>query len=346
MPLDLWPVVGEIGLLTTVLIPLGILLHVARQSDAQDPTPQGLRHDVAAEWQRGSLRQIRRQRIASGGTTMAAVMSIEAISRMGFDSWVAYLAPVLAALVLIVLFLSQPATAPPTCEESQRHIDLGSRHVWSFGRRWWFVAWILVVAALVITVVFAGFASGVDSEGNYSVIVIGVGGGTASSSFLGWFYGAPILIVVAGLAAGTVFSLWRGARPSLAATPGERLVDVWLRRTRTRAVLAIGGGAIILTLALALKFIGAGARLAGGVPASSVGDIRLGTPIAALSFPLSLGGLLLEGLGVAVMLLPLLARMPRIEASTATIDLPGVNRQPASSRAGAGTGQRHQQPRA
>lgn len=325
MPLDPWSVVGEIGLLTTVLIPLGVLLHLARQSDARDPTPQRLRHDVVAEWQRGALRQIRRERIASGGTTVAAVTSIEVISRMGFDSWAAYLAPVLAALVVIVLFLSLPATAPPTREVIQRQIDLGSRHMWSFGRRWWFAAWLLAAATLIITVVFAGSVSGVDSEGNYRTIVIDVGSGTASSSFLGWFYGVPILIAVAALTAGTVFSLSIGARSTLASTAEERLVDVWLRRIRTRAVLAIGGGAIIVTLALAWNFIGAGAQLSGGIPATSVGDIEFGTPIAALSFPLRLGGLLLEGLGVAVMLLPLLARMPRIEASTATNNPRGVN---------------------
>ena len=198
-----------------------------------------------------------------------------------------------------------------------RTVDLSARSLWSFGQRWWFILWGVLVALLVTTVLLAGLASSTDLEGRFAALVVQIGTASGSSTFLGWYFGVPILVGVAALVLATGLALWANARPSLAVAAVDRASDVWMRRYRTRTILTLGGGALALVLGSSLILIGAGGtisvQVAGG---NQLGTITAGTAIATLTMPFRLLGMLFKGVGLALVLLPLFTRRPRPAAAS------------------------------
>lgn len=303
--------IGYINLATTILVPLGVLLHYMRKADRHPPVARGLSADAAAFWQLSARRVVARGRWASGCTLALALPFIYMQNAFYIDEskWITYLGPLVVVTAIIIVFLCRPAAHRVGSGDLARQIDLNQRTVWSFGRRWWFVGTLSAAAMLVLSLVAAGLASSPDENGDFTQLSVDVGSASAATELIGWYYGVPIMVAATALALAALGALWLNARTPLAVTAGERAIDVWLRNRSTRAVVALSGGALILTLAYVWSQIGGAASL--GFEDGATG-IKVGTPIAALSVPLIVSGQLLKGLGYALIALPFLTRSPRL----------------------------------
>lgn len=311
----LWTVGPYLALFTSVLVPLGILVHYWRRADSL-PLPADAEIGHGYPRPRAVQRYVQIGRVASVVAFAAAGLSTLRVwvPNRTSDSWDSFLMPLAVVSVGIVVLFVTPTGARRKLFGLVKAIDLTPRSVWSFGRASWFGSWTLGAALLTATVCLAGLASSTDSEGRFAVLSVAVGNAASSSTFLGWYYGVPILIGLAVLTAVTFIAIWVIARPTLAWTVDGRAVDVWLRRLRTRTVLSLSGGAVVLTLAWSLLCIGSGAAMRLEIPGGNLGSIAVGTPVAALVVPFNIAGLVLQGLGLALLVLPLFTKTPRTTA--------------------------------
>ncbi|GAB3123570.1 hypothetical protein [Glaciibacter psychrotolerans] len=294
---------------TSVIVPLGFLWHYWRRANAFVPRA------ASSPWARIVRRHVWFTRTASAvafGAVAAMLLDLGAFGR-DYDGWSSFLIPLTLAIVCIGALACLSAAEPRGLAGAAGHLDLTTRSLWSFGRRFAFASWILVAVLLLVTLLLAGLASSTDDDGRYSRLTITLGTmAAASTTFPGWYFGVPVFIGVALLTAVTGLALWAGARPSLAVDPAERTLDVWLRRLHTRTVLTLGGGALTLTLAWMLISIGGAGTMAYSAPAGNLGTITVGSPLAAVAVPLTVLGLILQGIGVALLLLPLLTKQPQL----------------------------------
>lgn len=210
--------------------------------------------------------------------------------------------PLAAATLAVGVFAGLGSRAKAA--EGAREVDLSPRSVWTFGSSWWFAGVFTLAGMLVATVILAGLASSTDDQGRHTLIVLDVGAIQAGTVFFGWAFGIPMLIALAALLVLVFIALWLVARPAVPADPISRDLEVAARRNRVRTVLAIASGAMAFTLGAALVFLGRSSALAASVSAEG-GRIELVTSFAALGTPFMITGLLLQGLGVALVILPL-----------------------------------------
>jgi hypothetical protein len=312
----LWNVISSLSLITSILVPFGIFVHYWRHPDSFVHFPVGLEQNGPGQALLTVRRQIRRGRIASAVAFVVTILSLVGVGlpNQASDNWDSFLLPMMIATACIAVFLATPLTVRRIVGEPGHRIDMTPRSVWSFGRGWWFASWIVVAVFLVTTVVLAGLASSRDDRGRFAALSVEAGNVSGSTGFLGWYFGIPILIGVAALTTVTFIAIWVASRPPLAVS-AERKVDVLDRRLRTRTILSLGGGALTLTLGWSLLSIGGGASMSLQLPAGELGTISIGTPLAALVVPLNILGLLLQGVGFALLLLPLFTRYPCIAAN-------------------------------
>ncbi|AWB86072.1 hypothetical protein [Mycetocola zhujimingii] len=222
--------------------------------------------------------------------------------------------PLAAASLAVILYATIGVRPRPVVPS--REIDLAPRTMWSFGSRWWFAGWVTFVGLLSATVVLAGLASSTDGEGGHTMIVLDVGSSQAGTTFFGWAFGVPVLLFLAVLSVVDCFALSRIARPAVPADPVERSLEVAIRRNQVRTVLALSVGAIAFTFGAALIFISRAATLSASVLGSDGVRVELGTSFAALQIPLTVSGLLLQGLGVALVALPVFQRSAKTAGNT------------------------------
>ena len=304
-----------LALLASVLVPLGILLSAARWSHRSVLRRQVFTPVDAESCSAVVARQLRRGRIA-GGIVAGSVLLQIGLTWLPVNATEWYLWSFLVPLVVAVLALAalhlRPLETPVTPAGVARPLDLNPRTLWSFGRRWWFAGWLAATTLLVVTMLLAGVISGPDENGHHTLLTISVGSASASSQFLGWFYGVPLLFCVAALTAVTSLALRTVARPPLVATADARTLDLLLRRMSTRMILSVSTGAVLVTLGLVWKLIALAARMRGGVLTETAGSVEVGTSFAALATPLWAGGYLAEGLGIALLLFAVLARAPLV----------------------------------
>lgn len=303
-----WFLILHGALLTAILVPLGVLLHYWRRADARELV-------IAPAAERGidglpdARRQVRLGRSAAAVASGAIVLSIVGVGLPNptSDGADAYLVPLAIVSVCLAALFLVPALRPANSGaggDVRTAAPPGARPPWrSLVRSWWFRVWGISGLVLAVTVVLAGLASSPDEEGRYAVIAIELDTMTGRSSFPGWYYGIPVLVGAAVLAAVILVTLSVGSRSTVAAPAGTAHQGA----SRNRCILALSCGAELLTLGWLWTWIGAAAAM-------TVGDLAeeaVGTPFAALSTPLRMAGLLLEGLGFAMILLPLMSKRPR-----------------------------------
>ncbi|MCD2441825.1 hypothetical protein LQ757_05980 [Agromyces sp. SYSU K20354] len=293
--MGLWMWMEEIVVGIIALVALGVLLFAVRASKSTD----------AAQSLAGRVASI----FAAGG--VATFWWSRWWAPFQEDPEARYAIPIAAATVAVAVYalVGSRRTDP----QPLGAVDLSPRSVWSYGSRSWFAGWWTLTGLMAGTVLLAGLASSTDEHGRHTMIFIQMGSANAGTTFFGWWFGIPVLVALAVLILVVQLALWRIARPAAPANPVQRERDRGDRRNRTRTVLSIAAGAVAFTLGVSWNFLGRSSQLAGGLSAPDGVPIEVGTSFAALAVPLTVLGILLEGLGVALLLLALF--QPRRRAS-------------------------------
>jgi len=191
------------------------------------------------------------------------------------------------------------------------------RTPFSFGRRWWFGGATSIIGAIVTITVLAGLASEPDYEGLWrSFTVDGAGELSFGTTIYGWYYSLPALALLAALIVVTVTALWLIARQPISTAPDN---DVWMRQLRTRNVLAVASGALLLHLGMILNSLASTASLRGGGTVGNAGWASWGTPFAAMQPALTFVGLTTMALGFALWFGVLLAAIPTRRSVPTTV---------------------------
>lgn len=189
-----------------------------------------------------------------------------------------------------------------------RRLDPRPRDWWTLppGRALSVTATLTMLTAL--TVVIAGLVAGYDEHGRSLFLEQATPGGSAATTFPGWYYGVPVLLAVTLLAGMTVVALVLLARPPFSG--GVAAADHAARRTAGAQVVTICGAALALTLGRLLIFAAQGGSLSTQV-VTEQGDAWFGTPYQAITPLLGLAGALLVAAGLAAFALLIFPPKPR-----------------------------------
>lgn len=332
--------VSVLTLAAPTLVALGILNHLARRHDEVGRTSaRALSPEQFNRWSKRTRRHSLGTRVISvllftGLLVRFFVIDIQLIlsDSFGFGlidhwGWGYYAVPVAGATlgVLVHTLLSTDRGTTPT--DVPAPVFLEARTTWSFASTPWIVTWVFSATLLIITVVSAGLIADVDEQGRHAALSIGAGGLSATTEFLGWYYGAPILIGVAVLAVVTAIALGLGARTSLPTHAASgRTIDIVLRTLGARAVLSIGAGGLMVGTGLSWTFISGALRVTASGPLGSLGTVHFDTGLAGLSWGLQVAAWLITGLGLAATLLPAVTRWPQVrEEATLTGSVPSTD---------------------
>ena len=232
---------------------------------------------------------------AIGALVQARVLSYPEIA------WWRYAAPLVAAvasvvaIVILLTIWASTSVAP--------FISIRRRTWFGFGSPRRVAAASAVVAAVLITCVTAGFASSPDDLGRYTWIEFTLGDSAPmKSTFFGWAFGLPVIVVISVLAALTFWALNANAvRPfTSAALEAQEARD---RSAIAGLVVHLVTATGLLTLGAAWQLIGdAGLASSGGI-GSDVGELAIQPPYGAIA-PLIVGiGFLIQSTAVASLLL-------------------------------------------
>lgn len=186
--------------------------------------------------------------------------------------------------------------------------ELSPRTPTSFGRRWWFATPLVLVALVLLVTVLAGFASSPDpTTGRHMMYNVDIGGEySMGASIYGWFYSVPCLILLAILLAVAYLDLFLVSRPAL---DHDHARDTHIRTARTRNILAVATGALLVHLSFILQSLAGTASMRGQFTAAG-GTVTSWTTFAALE-PVLLGAsFVLLALGVAYWATVLLSAIP------------------------------------
>lgn len=158
--------------------------------------------------------------------------------------------------------------------------DLTHRTPVSFASGWWFVTPAAVLALTLIVTFAAGAVSEPDEvTRRYTMYSVDLGGERGmGTSIYGWFYSVPCLILMGVMIVISILDLVLISRPSLDHNQ-ER--DVHSRTVRTRNVLLVGTGALLVHLGLIFGSLAGPASVRSWFPTSE-GTVTFWTTFAAL----------------------------------------------------------------
>ncbi|MDD9207012.1 hypothetical protein PU560_11115 [Georgenia sp. 10Sc9-8] len=197
-----------------------------------------------------------------------------------------FTAPLIAGLIAVVLLM-----VPVVRRSGDGTAELHRRTLTSFGSRWWFLTLAGAVLLVVLATVWPGLASVPDDQGRYTMYWIDMGPGSSmGSTIYGWYFSRPSLALVVLLVVAGLVVVWLISRPPLAP---DREHDVAVRRWRTRNVLAMATGALLLHLARVVDSL-AGTASIYGQTQTDQGLFTTRTPFAALEGPLRVAADILE----------------------------------------------------
>lgn len=310
MSIELWFTYELLPLAAMTLVPFGVLVHYWRSADARAlPCRPDSGDDPG--WPAAARAQLLRARVASALATaavLAGALHLSASLRSDSDGN-GYLAPVLSVLLCTAVLLTRRAAMSRDGERAHSSASAPAPTPARSGARWWFVAWGMSLSALMLAVVWAGLISQPDEHGRYKVHTIRIDNlsdgswVSGSTTIAGWYFGVPIIVAALLLAALVLIGVSMQIRGPLAPDSDR---DLYLRRTAMRTLLTLSGGAFIVTLAWVLSSIGSAARMTAGVS-----QITVSSPLAPIAAPVSVLAMVLEGVGIALVLLPLFSRLPR-----------------------------------
>jgi hypothetical protein len=144
--------------------------------------------------------------------------------------------------VVALLFLAIPVHARHAGGSAQ----LAPRNLLTFASRPWLVTVAAITAVIVLISILAGLASRPDEQGRHVLYNLSrTGNDAASTSIYGWWFSVPGLVLIAAIIVIALFDLAVISRPSFG-TDSEG--DAAIRRARSRNVLAVTAGGLILYL--------------------------------------------------------------------------------------------------
>ena len=195
----------------------------------------------------------------------------------GFWNWYAdnrFALPLWLGILGLVL-----VAIPVRARNGRGAADLTPRTAVSFARGWWFVAPALVFALILIVTFAAGAVSEPDDvTGRYTMYSVDLGGERGMGTRIyGWFYSVPCLILMGLLIAVAILDLVLISRPAF---DPDRERDVHSRTVRTRNVLLVGTGALLVHLGPIFTSIAGAASMRAMFPTSE-GTVTLWTTFAA-----------------------------------------------------------------
>lgn len=282
------------------LIPLGFMLHFSRRSRWALPASDGdgSERDVEVPPAVSSLSRtiMLASAISLVGVFVTLLLPLFSTTR----AWYSYCPAISASLVSLVVLLMKPVS--PNKRPAAPHLDYSRRSIWSFGSFWWHFGLISSAVALVAISVAAGVVSTKDEFGNFTRFTIVIGNVSVSTPMFGWFYSVPVLIGAFFLITLATLTLWAVAYPPMAPVGWRRQLDLWLRKTRANAVLALGTGAILTTLGVIARDLARAGRLTAELPTEPLGNIDVVSPFSAIAMPLDIVGICCAAFGVSVAL--------------------------------------------
>ena len=175
-----------------------------------------------------------------------------------------------------LLFLIVPIRAPHAGGSAQ----LAPRTLFSFASRGWLATVAAITAAIVLISILAGIASRPDEHGRHVLYnLAGSTGYTASSTIYGWWFSIPCLVIIAVVIAIALVDLAVISCPPLGV---DREGDAERRRSRTRNVLTVSAGGLLLNLGAIFGSLSGTSMLSFGVEVENVGQVVVGTPFAVM----------------------------------------------------------------
>lgn len=203
-----------------------------------------------------------------------------------------YVLPLAAGIGAVIIL-----AFPLTTHSPRGSADLTPRNPFSFGRKLWFIGSATVVGIILVVTVLAGLRSEPDDDGLWRSITVEFGTYAVGSRIYGWYYSVPALALLAVLLAATVLALWLIARPALGV---DHVNDVLTRRWRTRNIVAVASGALLLHLSAVFNSVAGTASFHATIPVE--GDLlaTFGPSFAALEPTLTVGSVAAATLGYAL----------------------------------------------
>lgn len=221
----------------------------------------------------------------SGNTAYSAVTSPLPLTWVPGD-WV-YVVPLISGLVGVLVLVM-----PVFGHKSAGSAQFARRTAFSFARPWWLILAGSLIGVIVILSFAAGRASSPDEAGRYRMFAMDSGAAEIRILIYGWYYSLPSLVALVLFVGAAFLALSVIARPPLAA---GTLQDTAIRKERTRNVMGILIGGLLLHLGAVLTFLGyTGTRSVG---------IFQGEDIIPIIAPFAAFGPLLWALGGAASIL-------------------------------------------
>ncbi|MGO2520481.1 MAG: hypothetical protein ACTH8F_10185 [Microbacterium sp.] len=236
------------------------------------------------------------------GTTMLLPSAISS----EFWDWYAnyrFAVPLLLGILGLVLL-----AFPIRPRSGRGAAELKPRTPVSFSRGRWFITPSVTLAFILVLTVVAGVASRQDSTtGRYTMYFVDLGDGRAmGTGIYGWFYSVPSLILTAVMIVVAIVDLFLIARPALSRNVAR---DESIRMIRTRNVLAVGTGALLMHLGLVFGSLAGTASVRSSFPTSE-GNVAFWTTFAALEPALTIASNIAAAVGFAFWVSVALSAVP------------------------------------
>jgi len=176
----------------------------------------------------------------------------------------------------VLLFLMPRIDAP----SPRGSAELAPRTLVSFASRSWLVSAAAVTVGVIIVSILAGLASSPDDSGRYVMYGVEVSNDTsARTTIYGWWFSLPCLVLIVIIVAIALIELAVISSPPLAV---DRDDDIARRTARTRTVLAVSTGGLLLHLGTVFQSLQGASSLRLGVQAGPAGWVELGSSFAAI----------------------------------------------------------------
>lgn len=200
--------------------------------------------------------------------------------------------PLIACSIALIII-----AVPPPKPGPRGSAALAPRNPLTYTPTSWLWALTVTTVALAVVSVLAGLLSSTDEFGRHTMYEVEANDSSAATTIYGWWFSAWALIGVVIVFAIAFANLLMISRPTLGV---DHESDTLTRRTRSRNVLVVTTGGILLHFSAVLTSLAGTSSLALSFQAGSAGMITLGTSFAALGPVLGVVGWLAFAAGLTM----------------------------------------------